>query len=37
MEQGGREQIWRIWVDTKRKIVSFHAIEDAWLLEFRYQ
>ena len=32
-----REQknIWRIWVDTKRKIVSFHEEEGCQLLEFR--
>ena len=30
-----QEQVWRIWVDTKRRVVSFHEIEGAWLLEFR--
>lgn len=27
--------LWRIWVDTKRRIVSFHEMEDCQLLEFR--
>ena len=26
---------WRIWVDTKRRIVSFHEEEGCELLEFR--
>lgn len=35
MEQAGQERVWRIWVDTARRVVSFHEIEGAWLLEFR--
>ena len=29
------DSLWRIWVDTKRRIVSFHEEEDCQLLEFR--
>ena len=29
------EQVWRLWVDTERKIVSFHEEEGCQLLEFR--
>ena len=28
------ENLWRIWVDTKRRIVSFHEEEGCQLLEF---
>ena len=27
--------LWRMWVDTKRRIVSFHEEEGCQLLEFR--
>ena len=27
--------LWRMWVDTKRRIVSFHEEEGCELLEFR--
>ena len=30
-----KKNIWRIWVDTKRKIVSFHEEEGCEMLEFR--
>ena len=30
-----KEQVWRIWVDTQRKIVSFREEEGSQLLEFR--
>lgn len=30
-------QIWRIWVDTRRRIVSFHPEEGFELLEFQDQ
>ena len=30
-----RQQIWRIWVDTERKIVSFREEMGGQLLEFR--
>lgn len=30
-------QSWRIWVDTKRRVVSFHEIPDGQLLEFNSQ
>ncbi len=29
------EHFWRVWVDTHRRIVSFHEEEDFQLLEFR--
>ena len=29
------EQLWRVWVDTRRRIVSFHEEEDCQMLEFR--
>lgn len=29
------ENLWRIWVDTQRRIVSFHEEEGCQLLEFR--
>lgn len=29
------ETLWRVWVDTRRRIVSFHEEEDSQLLEFR--
>lgn len=29
------EPLWRVWVDTRRRIVSFHEEEDSQLLEFR--
>ena len=29
--------IWRIWVDTKNRIVSFHEAEGCELLEFHSQ
>jgi len=36
MEQNYKtEPMWRIWVDTKRRIVSFHEEEGCQLLEFR--
>ena len=35
MEQTKTENLWRVWVDTRRRIVSFHEEEDCKLLEFR--
>ena len=36
MEQKtGAATLWRMWVDTKRRIVSFHEEEGCQLLEFR--
>ena len=29
------QSLWRIWIDTRRRIVSFHEEEDCKLLEFR--
>ena len=29
--------LWRMWVDTKRRIVSFHEEKDCQLLELRSQ
>lgn len=31
------EKLWRVWVDTRRRIVSFHEEEGCRLLEFRNQ
>ena len=35
----GREnkerQVWRVWVDTRRRVVSFHAAPGFQMLEFR--
>ena len=28
-------QVWRIWVDTQRRLVSFHEVPGCRLLEFR--
>ena len=28
------DNLWRIWVDTKRRIVSFHEEEGCQMLEF---
>ena len=28
---------WRFWVDTQRRVVSFHETENCELLEFRSQ
>ena len=28
------EPLWRVWVDTRRRIVSFHEEEGCQLLEF---
>ena len=28
-------QLWRVWIDTRRRIVSFHEEEGAQMLEFR--
>lgn len=30
-----REPVWKIWVDTDRRVVSFHEEADSKLLEFR--
>ena len=35
MEQSVCEQCWRVWVDARRRIVSFHEMEGAQLMEFR--
>ena len=35
MEQAKTENLWRVWVDTQKRIVSFHEEEDCKLLEFR--
>ena len=29
------EKLWRVWVDNRRRIVSFHEEEGCALLEFR--
>lgn len=30
-----KETVWRLWVDTRRRLVSFHEEKDCELLEFR--
>jgi len=36
MEQANTaENLWRVWVDTRRRIVSFHEEEGSRMLEFR--
>ena len=27
--------VWRVWVDTRRRIVSFHEEKDCQMMEFR--
>ena len=34
MKQGEQEKVWRVWVDTRRRVVSFHEAPDFQLLEF---
>ena len=34
MTQRKQEPLWRIWVDTERRVVSFHEVEGGQLLEF---
>ena len=29
------DTMWRVWIDTKRRIVSFHEAEGCQMLEFR--
>ena len=31
------EALWRVWIDTRRRVVSFHEQENACLLEFHSQ
>ena len=33
-ENSTATSLWRMWVDTKRRIVSFHEEKDCQLLEF---
>ena len=35
MEKSINEPLFRVWVDTSRRIVSFHEEEGCQLLEFR--
>lgn len=37
MADQDHKQVWKIWVDTKQRIVSFHPVEGFDLLEFRDQ
>ena len=32
---GEEETVWRIWVDTRRRVVSFHEEEGSQMMEFR--
>lgn len=34
METQEGQQVWRMWVDNGRRIVSFHAEEGCQLMEF---
>lgn len=31
------KSLWRIWVDTQHRVISFHKMEGGELLEFRSQ
>ena len=33
----GSSPLWRLWVNTQQRIVSFHPVEGFTLLEFRDQ
>lgn len=35
MAKRKQETVWRIWVDTERRIVSFHEEPGSQMLEFR--
>jgi hypothetical protein len=35
VEEREEARVWRLWVDTERRIVSFHEEEGCHLLEFR--
>lgn len=37
MSRGKKEdgRVWRVWVDTRRRVVSFHEAPGCRLLEFR--
>lgn len=35
MAKERQETVWRIWVDTEQRVVSFHETEGGQLLEFR--
>ncbi len=35
MAQQKQEPVWRIWVDTERRVVSFHEVEGGQMMEFR--
>ena len=34
MKAGKMPQVYQIWVDTKKRIVSFHEVEGGKLMEF---
>ena len=34
-KQEEERQVWRVWVDTRRRVVSFHAAPGFQMLEFR--
>ena len=29
------ERHWQVWIDSRRRIVSFHPVEGSWRMEFR--
>lgn len=35
MERKPQEKVWQVWVDTQRRIVSFHEEQGCEKLEFR--
>lgn len=35
MAEQKRETVWRMWVDTQRRVVSFHEEPGSQLMEFR--
>ena len=36
-EAAQQEPLWRVWIDARQKVVSFHEKEGACLMEFRSQ
>ncbi len=35
MAEQKRETVWRLWVDTQRRVISFHEEPGSQLMEFR--
>lgn len=34
-KEAEKRQVWRVWVDTQRRVVSFHEAPGCQMLEFR--